>query len=151
MIDTNIKAVHILTKKFLPDFIRRDYGYILNVASSAAFLPGPMMATYYATKAYVRSLTLALNKEMQKQHAHVFLSALCPGPVETEFNQVAKVKFAVKGKRSIDVAKDAIDGMFAQKPQIIPGKLMKVSYALCKIMPLAILLEASYHIQKRKG
>lgn len=150
MIDTNIKALHILTKLFLRDFVKRDFGYILNVASSAAFLPGPLMATYYATKAYVNHFTLALRKEMQKQHAHVFISTLCPGPVNTEFNEVADVKFAVKGKNSYEVAKTAIDGLFAQQAQIIPGPLMKAAYVCCKIMPLAVLLEAAYHIQKRK-
>lgn len=151
MIDTNIKAVHILTKFFLRDFLARDYGYILNVASAAAFLPGPLMATYYASKAYVRNFTLALHKEVKKQKANVYISALCPGPVQTEFEKVAHVKFALKGKDSKEVAQTAIDGMFAQKAQIIPGKLMKISYTLCKLMPLAILLEASYHIQKRKS
>lgn len=150
MINTNIKAVHILTKLYLRDFKRRNYGYILNVASSAAFLPGPLMATYYSTKAYVRQLTLSIRKELQKEHASVYVSALCPGPVQTEFEQVANVKFAMKGKSSMEVARSAIDGMFAQKAQIIPGKLMKVGYALCKLMPLVVLLEASYHIQKRK-
>lgn len=67
MIDTNIKAVHILTKMFLKDFMEKDYGYILNVASAAAFLPGPLMASYYASKAYVRNFTLAL----QIGRAHV--------------------------------------------------------------------------------
>lgn len=150
MIDTNIKAVHILTKLFLRDFIHRDYGYILNVASAAAFTSGPLMATYYATKAYVRNFTLALRKEVQKAHAHVYISTLCPGPVQTEFNEVAQVKFAVKGKNSREVAKTAIDGMLGQKAQIIPGKLMKAAYVCCKVMPLFVLLEASYHIQKRK-
>ncbi len=150
MIDTNIKALHILTKLFLKDFVRRDYGYILNVASAAAFMSGPLMATYYATKAYVRNFTLALRKELSKQKAHVYVSTLCPGPVETEFNEVAGVNFAIKGKNSAEVAKTAVDGMFAQKAQIIPGALMKAGYICCKIMPLFVLLEASYHIQKRK-
>lgn len=150
MINTNIKAVHILTKRFLQDFMAKDYGYILNVASSAAFLPGPLMATYYATKAYVRNLTLAIRKEVKKRGAHVYVTALCPGPVQTEFEQVAHVKFAIRGRRSMDIAKEAIDGMFAQKAQVIPSSLMRASYALCKIVPLALLLEVSYHIQKRK-
>lgn len=150
MIDTNIKACHILTKLFLRDFVKRDFGYVLNVASAAAFLPGPMMASYYATKAYVQRLTLALRKEMQKQHAHVFISTLCPGPVHTEFNEVAGVKFKINGKSSYEVAKTAIDEMFAQRSMIIPGKLMKAAYGCCKLLPLAVLLEAAYHIQKRK-
>lgn len=151
MINTNIKAVHILTKLYLKDFVKKDYGYILNVASSAAFLPGPLMATYYSTKAYVRQLSLSIQKELQKAGSHVYISALCPGPVQTEFSQVAQVNFAMKGKKSMDVAKYAIDEMFSQKKQIIPGGLMKVSYVLTKLMPLIVLLEASYHIQKRKN
>lgn len=150
MIDTNIKACHILTKLFLRDFVKRDFGYILNVASAAAFLPGPMMATYYATKAYVQRFTLALRKELQKQHAHVFVSTLCPGPVHTEFNEVAGVKFQIKGKSSYEVAKTAIDEMFAQRAMIIPGRMMKAAYLCCKILPMAVLVEAAYHIQKRK-
>lgn len=150
MIDTNIKACHILTKLFLRDFVKRDFGYILNVASAAAFLPGPMMATYYATKAYVQRFTLAIRKELQKQHAHVFVSTLCPGPVQSEFSEVAGVQFKIKGKSSYEVAKTAIDEMFAQRAIIIPGKLMKAAYVCCKVLPLAVLLEVAYHIQKRK-
>ena len=150
MIDTNIKACHILTKLLLRDFVKRDFGYILNVASAAAFLPGPMMATYYATKAYVQHFTLAFRKELQKQHAHVFVSTLCPGPVQSEFSEVAGVQFKIKGKSSYEVAKTAIDEMFAQRAIIIPGKLMKAAYVCCKVLPLAVLLEVAYHIQKRK-
>ncbi len=150
LIDTNIKALHTLTKLFLKDFVRRDYGYILNVASAAAFTAGPLMATYYASKAYVRNFTLALRKEMAKMHAHVYISALCPGPVATEFQEVAQVKFAIKGKPSALIAKTAIDGLLAQRAQIIPGYLMKASYLACKLLPLSVLLEASYHMQKRK-
>lgn len=148
MIDTNIKAYHILTKLFLRDFVKRDFGYILNVASAAAFLPGPMMATYYATKAYIQHFTLAIRKELQKQHAHIFVSTLCPGPVQSEFSEVAGVKFKIKGKSSYEVAKTAIDEMFAQRSVIIPGKLMKAAYVCCKVLPMAVLLEAVYHIQK---
>lgn len=151
MIDTNVKAVHILSKLFLHDFIERDFGYVLNVASSAAFLPGPLMAAYYASKAYVRNLTLAMRKEVQKQHANVAITTLCPGPVQTEFEQVAHVKFAVAGKASDEVAKTAIDGMFANQAQVIPGPLMKLAYISCKLFPTAWLSEVSYHIQKRKG
>lgn len=150
MINTNIKAVHILSKLYLRDFVKRDYGYILNVASSAAFLPGPLMATYYATKAYVRQLTLSMRKELQKRKSNVFVSCLCPGPVQTEFESVANVRFAMKGLKSDDVARTAIQGMFEQKAQIIPGRMMKIGYVLTRIIPLVVLLEASYHIQHRK-
>ena len=151
MINTNIRAVHILSKLFLRDFVKKDSGYILNVASSAAFLPGPLMATYYATKAYVQRLTLALRKELQKCNSHVSVSVLCPGPVQTEFDRVANVKFMMKGKTSMDIAEYAIRTMFERKAMLIPGMLMKGSYLLCKCLPLAVQMEASYHIQHRKN
>ena len=95
MIDVNIKAVHILTKLFLNDFVARNKGYILNVASSAAFQPGPLMATYYSTKAYVLHLTEAIYEELRKNNSNVWISVLCPGPVNTEFYKVAKVRFSL--------------------------------------------------------
>ena len=79
MIDLNIKAVHTLTKLFLKDFVKKDNGYILNVASSAAFQPGPLMATYYSTKSYVYNLTLAIYEELRKINSNVKISCLCPG------------------------------------------------------------------------
>ena len=96
MIDLNIKAVHILTKLILKDMEDRNSGYILNVASSAAFQPGPLMATYYATKSYVYNLSEAIYYEEKKKKKNVHISVLCPGPVDTNFNNVAGVKFGVK-------------------------------------------------------
>ena len=100
MIDTNITAVHILTKLFLKDFVTRDSGRILNVASSAGYMAGPLMSTYYATKNYVRRLSQAIYQELKEEHSNVHISALCPGPVNTEFNDVANVKFALDGLSS---------------------------------------------------
>lgn len=79
MINTNVSAVHILTKLFLTDFIKKDSGHILNVASSAAFQPGPLMATYYSTKSYVYHLTLAIYEELRRMNSNVKISCLCPG------------------------------------------------------------------------
>ena len=93
MINTNIKALHILTKFFLRDMEQRNSGYILNVASSASFQPGPLMSTYYATKSYVYQLTEAIYYEQKKKKTNVHISVLCPGPVKTNFNNVAGVKF----------------------------------------------------------
>ena len=78
MINVNIRAVHILTKLFLKDFIKRDKGYIMNVASSAAYEPGPLMATYYSTKAYVLRLTTSIYEELRKTNSNVHVSVLCP-------------------------------------------------------------------------
>ena len=104
MIDINIKTVHLLTKLFLKDFKSKDKGYILNVASSAAFLPGPLMAGYYATKSYIYQLTTAISQELKKDKSNVYIGVLCPGPVDTEFNKVAKVNFSVKAMNSYKVA-----------------------------------------------
>lgn len=149
MIDTNIKAVHILTKLFLKDFKEKDSGYILNVASSAAFLSGPLMATYYATKGYILKLTEAIYEELRRDYSNVYVGALCPGPVNTEFNDVAKVKFAVKSLSSEYVAKYAIDQMFKRKLIIIPGFTTKF-VALSKILPTKLLLRINYNIQRKK-
>ena len=102
MINTNVKAVHILTKSIVKDLEKKDTDtYILNVASSAGLQPGgPLMPTYYATKAYVRSLTEALYYEENKKKTKVHVSVLCPGPVDTNFNNVAGVHFSVKPLKS---------------------------------------------------
>lgn len=149
MIDTNIKAVHTLTKLFLKDFKEKDSGYILNVASSAAFLSGPLMATYYATKGYVLKLTEAIYEELRREESNVYIGALCPGPVNTEFNDVANVRFSVKALDSYEVADYAINKMFQKKLVIIPGFMMKF-VALAKFVPRKLLLRINYNIQKKK-
>lgn len=151
MIDTNLKALHILTKLFLKDFKAQNKGYILNVASSAAFLPGPLMATYYASKSYVLRLSMGIWKELKKSKSQVSISVLCPGPVKTEFDKIANVHFMLAGKESKQVAHVALRGMWNQQLLIIPGFLMQVSYYMTKCMPNKILMSASYHIQKRKN
>ena len=150
MIDTNIKAVHILTKLFLKDMEQRNSGYILNVASSAAFQPGPLMSTYYATKSYVYQLTEALYYEQKKKNTNVHLSVLCPGPVKTNFNNVAGVKFGVKPLSSSYVAKYAIDNLLKKKMLIIPGFKMKCAKFLGRFVSDKFLLRITYRIQKKK-
>ena len=150
MIDLNIKAVHVLTKVFLKDFKERNTGYILNVASAAAFLPGPLMATYYATKAYVLRLTEAIYEELKQNNINVYIGALCPGPVNTNFNNVAGVKFGVRPLESYDVAAYAIKRMFEHQLIIIPGNLMKINVMFNKFIPRGILLKIVYNIQKKK-
>ena len=115
MIDLNIKAYHILTKLFLKDFVEKDKGYILNVASSAGFMAGPRLSTYYATKNYVLKLTMAINEELRQSGSNVVVSALCPGPVNTNFNKVAMGEFSIKEASPKYVAEYAIDKMFKKK------------------------------------
>lgn len=151
MINTNIKAVHILTKLFLRDMLKKNSGYILNVSSSASFEPGgPLMSTYYATKAYVRSFTEAIFYELKKEKSNVSISCLCPGPVDTNFNNVANVKFGVKPMKSDDVAKYAIDEMLKKKMLIIPGVKMKLAKFMGRFVSDKMLLHITYNIQHKK-
>ena len=151
LINTNIKAVHILTKYLVRDMESRQTDtYIMNVASSAAFQPGPLMSTYYATKSYVYQLTEALYYEERKKKTKVHVSVLCPGPVETNFNNVAGVQFSVKPLSSSYVAKYAIDKMFENKMLIIPGFKMKCAKFFSRFASDKLLLKIIYNIQRRK-
>lgn len=151
MIDTNIKGLHILTKLFLHDFKEKNRGYILNVASSAAFLPGPLMSTYYATKAYVLHITEAINEELKREKSNVYIGALCPGPVETNFNKVAGVEFNLKSLKASYVALYAIDKMFKRKVIIIPGFKVKLGVFMLRLIPTNLITKISYNIQKKKS
>ena len=150
MIDLNVKAYHILTKLFLRDFVKRNYGRILNVASMAGFMPGPYMATYYATKSYVLNLTLAIYEELKQMNSNVKISVLCPGPVKTNFNKIANVKFSIGSLRSNKVAKYAIDNMFLDKLIIVPSRLMKLNKILVKLLPINFVMFLNSKIQRRK-
>ena len=149
MINLNIKAYHILTKLFLEDFVKRDYGRILNVASMAGFIPGPYMATYYATKNYVVSLSLAIYEELKRDNSKVKISIFCPGPVETNFNNVANVNFNIPSLSSKYASKIAIDGLFQNKLIIIPLN-MKLNHFLSKFIPIKTILFVNSLIQERK-
>ena len=151
MIDLNINAVHILTKLYLQEMIKKDEGRILNVASTAAFLPGPLMSTYYSTKSYVYSLTTAIFEELRRIKSNVKISVLCPGPVNTNFNNIAEVNFSIKGLSSDYVTSYAINKMFKNKLVIIPGFTNKLAKMACKISSLKLQLKVDYRIQKRKG
>lgn len=151
LIDTNIKAVHILTKLFLKDMKERDKGHILNVASIAGFTPGPLMAAYYASKAYVLRLSEAINEELKKQKSKVKISVLCPGPVRTNFNNVAGVKFNLNSLSSEFVARYAIRKMIKGKLIIVPGKINKILRVVMKIFPENVCSKFNYYVQKRKN
>lgn len=150
MINTNVLAVHLLTKLFLRDMKKKDSGYILNVASSAAFGPGPLMSTYYATKAYVNNLTEGINEELRRDGSNVFICSLCPGPVDTNFNNVAGVTFSVKPLTSEEVAHYAIDSMFKKKVVIVPGFTMKLALFGRRFVSRKFIRKLSYNIQKSK-
>lgn len=150
LIDTNITAVHILTKLFLQDMVKQNKGKILNVSSIAGSSPGPLMAAYYASKAYVLRLTEGISEELKKQKLNVTVSAVCPGPVATNFNNVANVKFSIKPLSSEYVAKYAIDKTLKGKLLIIPGIKIKILRVLSKIAPDKLTMKIVYKNQTRK-
>lgn len=151
MIDLNARTVHILTKLYLKDFTEKNSGRILNVASAAGFMPaGPLFATYYATKAYVLNLTRGIAKELKKAGSSVSISALCPGPVKTEFDTVAGIEFGMAGMDAKKVAEVAINGMEKGKTVIVPGIFMKVGRVLTKVLPDGALAAFAYKFQKAK-
>ena len=151
MVDLNVKAVHMLTKLFLNDMARCGEGKILNVASIAGVMPGgPLIASYYACKAYVLNLTRAVNYELKKKNSKVRLYALCPGPVNTNFNNVAGVKFNVKPMTAEYVAKYAVSHISKKKCVIIPGITSKLISTASKLVPNSILLKYAYKAQMKK-
>lgn len=148
MINLNIKAYHILTKLFLKDFVKRNYGRILNVSSMAGFMPGPYMATYYATKNYITSLSLAIYEELKKDKSNVKISLFCPGPVNTNFNNIADVKFNIPSISSEEAARIAINGMLEDKLIIIPNN-MKINHIFSKLAPTKLVLDINSKVQER--
>lgn len=150
LIDTNLKTVHILTKLFLTKFKEKDKGRILNVASSAAFMPGPLLSSYYASKSYVYNLSLAIYEELRRVGSNVKINVLCPGPVNTNFNNVAGVTFGVKALSSEYVVNYTIKKMFKNKLVIIPGFKMKLIRLFVRFIGTKPLLKITYKIQKKK-
>ena len=141
MIQVNIAALTHLTKLFVPAMVKRQSGRVLNVASTAAFLPGPLMAVYYATKAYVLSFSEALAEELR--NTGVTVTALCPGPTETSFADVAQTSnsrafkaFGVADAAS--VAEYGFDAMMSGKRLAIPGIRNKIVAQANRLAPRAL-------------
>jgi short-subunit dehydrogenase len=144
MLQVNIVAVTTLTRALLPQMISRKRGAVLNVSSSAGFLPIPEFNVYAATKAYVNSFSESLRAELRG--TGVTVTALCPGPVHTEFGDVAKRPGSQpeRGPEFVYVsaqktARDAITAVEADRPLIIPGLAMKLGMFLVRITPMSIL------------
>ena len=144
----NVNTLTELTKAYLPRMVERDYGYVLNVASVAAFQPGPYMAVYYATKAYVLSLTEAIHAEVKGTNVHV--SVLCPGPTETDFFNRAGNEMMVAKMPSHLVAFFGYKGVMNNKRVIVPGVTNQLLVGLAKVMPRAVSLEILRRFQKPK-
>ena len=144
MIQINITALTLFTRKLLPQMISQKRGAILNVSSSAGFLPIPGMAVYAASKAYVNCFSEALRAELRGTGVRV--TALCPGPVHTEFGDVAKRAGGEpeRGPESVYVSvekavRDALAAVEADRPLVIPGFVMKIAMFLVRITPMSIL------------
>lgn len=137
MIDLNVKSITLLTKLFLPDMISKKSGQVLNVASTAAFQPGPLMAVYYATKAYVLSFSEAIENELKG--TGVSVSVLCPGPTKTSFSERANLgqsKLFKSGVMDVKTVADAAyEGMKKRQTLIIPGFKNKILAAAVRFMP----------------
>lgn len=150
LINTNIVAIHILTKLYLKDMKDKNKGHILNVASIAGFMPGPLMDAYYASKSYVIRLSEGIREELKRDNSKVKISVLCPGPVDTNFNNVANVKFNLHSLKSNYVAIYTINKMLKNKFFIIPGFSIKCLKFISKIIPDNILSKFVYKMQERK-
>ena len=153
MIDVNITAMHILMKLMLMKMKSKVSGaYILNVASSAGLFPaGPYMATYYATKAYVTSITQAVGREMKEAGSDIYIGALCPGPVDTEFNDVADVEFALRGMNPKACVSYALKQMFRYRKEIIvPTLRMKIAVLGTRLLPRDQIVAMTGRQQKKK-
>ena len=142
MIQVNVAALTHLSKRFLPGMIARRGGRILNVASTAAFLPGPLMAVYYATKAYVLSFSEALANEVAA--SGVTVTAFCPGPTASNFQAAAglegsKLVFGKKLPSAREVAQAGYDGMMAGKTIVIPGLSNKLTANAPRFMPRSMI------------
>ena len=151
MIRVNVEAMARLFRAVVRKMHAQGGGTILNVASSAGLLPGgPYMAGYYATKAYVVSLTRGVAEELREQHSPVYVCALCPGPVDTEFNERADVVFALRGISPELCVEEAMRGMLRHKTIIVPSALMRAATTAQRFMPMAILMPIMAHQQKKK-
>lgn len=150
LIEVNVRTPHILTKLFLSDFLKNDYGYILNISSSGGFMSAPLFATYYASKAYVLRLSLGISEELKRRTKNVSISVFCPGPVDTDFNNRAGVHFSAKPADVKFCARYAVDKTLCRKPLIIPTFKMKAGVFFSKIIPEKIMLKIVYDIQYKK-
>jgi len=148
MINTNVVGLHTLTKLYLAEMIKRKKGHILNVASIAGFMPGPLMTTYYSTKAYVLRFSEAIREELKHLNTNVKISVLCPGPVKTNFENTANVNFTISKASSAKVASYAVNHL--NKFYIVPGFKAKAVRVISKLLPNSLMAKLAYKSQKRR-
>ncbi len=151
MIQLNITSLTHLTKLFLPEMVKRNKGRVLNIASTAAFQPGPLMAVYYATKAYVLSFTEALANELKD--TNVTVTALCPGPTETGFKERANLSESKLFKSRVMDVKTVVrigyDGFMNGKTIVIPGMKNKLMANSVSFLPRKVVTATVRKVQER--
>ncbi|MCQ2381877.1 MAG: SDR family NAD(P)-dependent oxidoreductase [Clostridia bacterium] len=148
MINTNIMALHVLTKLYLVDMQTRNQGHILNVGSIAGFMPGPLMTTYYATKNYVVRLSEGIREELRRSKSAVKISVLCPGPVDTNFAKAANVNFNFHGVSSAKVARYAVKHL--NQFYIIPTFIVRMARIGMKLLPSTWIARLVYRFQSKR-
>ncbi|HEX4604808.1 MAG TPA: SDR family oxidoreductase [Candidatus Angelobacter sp.] len=151
MVQVNITALTALTKLVLPGMLQRKTGKILNVASTAGFQPGPLMAVYYATKAYVIMFSEAIANELKS--SGITVTCLCPGATRTKFAQRADMEnsrlFKLGAMRSIDVARAGYEGMMRGKTMVIPGLFNKALAQSIRFSPRRLVTAISRSVQEK--
>ena len=150
MLNLNILATDVITKLYLKDMVKKNSGRILNVSSLLGFMPGPLMSSYHASKAYVLSMSRAINMELRIKKINVSVSTLCPGAVDTNFNSDLGISFFTEPTDSKYVAEYAVKKLFKNKEVIIPGAVNKLIYVLNKILPNRIMRHFIYLSQNGK-
>jgi len=150
MINVNIKAVHILTKLYLKEFVNLDKGIILNVSSVAGFWPGPQLSTYYGTKSYVTKQAMAIYQELKNIKSNVKISVLCPGPFDSKFNKTAGTNFNNGGITAKEIAKIAIDQTLKGKLVITPETKWKILLFFAKFIPSKTIMSFISNFQNKK-
>lgn len=151
MMEVNCGAVHLLMKLFLQDMEKRRVGTILNVASSAGLVPGgPCMAAYYATKAYVTSLTQGVAEELRAKHSSIHVAALCPGPVDTPFFGRAGIGASATAATPEAIARAAMRGLDRAETVIVPGFGNRMACVAARLLPARMILSVNRRIQEKK-
>lgn len=152
MIQVNITALAELTKLFMQQMVKRNSGRIMNVASTAAFQPGPLMSVYYASKAFVLSLSDAIAYELKD--TNVTVTCLCPGPTKSNFHNIANIKASKLAKginaTSYDVALYGYNAMMKGKSVAIEGFMNKLLAFATRLMPRRLVLRTVYKIQENR-
>lgn len=148
MVQLNVVAAFVLANLFAKDFAEKNSGWILNVASFAAFNPTPFYAVYGATKAFLMNFSVAMRTELKKRGRNVCVTALCPGFTDTEFVQTANQKRSkllemIIGK-SYPAAEEAIEGLLKNRPVVMPRLMNRLAALFLRFLPRSVAADAAF-------